>query len=91
MTDHPAPPSAAQSGRPGESRSGAAPAPERQPRDAAGSPHGRSVPGDVPDLRRDAIEEAAETSPEALGRVADLNAREAAADPAFARPESRPR
>ena len=49
------------------------------------------VPRDIPDLRRDAIEEASETSPEALERIARLNAREAAADPALQRPDRAPR
>jgi hypothetical protein len=44
------------------------------------------VPRDVPDLRRDAIEEAAETSREARERIGRLNAVEAAADPTLHRP-----
>ena len=43
--------------------------------------------GPVPDLRRDALEEAAETSPEARERVQALDRREAAVDPAFERPD----
>ncbi len=46
------------------------------------------VPRDVPDLRRDAIEEAAETSRDARERVARLNALEAAADPTLHRPDA---
>jgi hypothetical protein len=46
------------------------------------------VPRDIPDLRRDAIEEAAETSREARERVARLNAVEAAADPTLHRPDT---
>jgi hypothetical protein len=46
------------------------------------------VPRDIPDLRRDAIEEAAETSREARERVAQLNALEAAADPTLHRPDT---
>src|SRR5579862_7683879 len=41
---------------------------------------------DVPDHRRDAIEEAAETSPEATSRIDQLNAKERAVDPALAHP-----
>jgi hypothetical protein len=44
------------------------------------------VPREIPDLRRDAIEEAAETSPEARERIQRLNAVEAAADPTLHRP-----
>lgn len=39
----------------------------------------------LPDLRRDAIEEAAETSPEARSRFAEMNTEEATADPALRR------
>jgi hypothetical protein len=46
------------------------------------------VPRDIPDLRRDAIEEASETSPEAHERTARLNALEAAADPTLQRPDN---
>jgi hypothetical protein len=42
---------------------------------------------DIPDMRRDAIEEAAETSPEAYARFARLNRLEAEADPALTRME----
>ncbi|GEM_PF-4622949 len=58
------------------------PPPPSTPRDD----EGRSIPGDVPDLRRDALEEAAETSTEALDRTRRLDELEAAADPAFALP-----
>ena len=40
---------------------------------------------DIPDMRRDAIEEASETSGEARERFDRLNAREAEADPALHR------
>jgi hypothetical protein len=43
------------------------------------------VPDAMPDLRRDAIEEAAETSPEARMRIDELNAREAAMDASLSR------
>ena len=45
------------------------PPPPSTPRDD----EGRSIPGDVPDLRRDALEEAAETSTEALDRTRRLD------------------
>lgn len=48
------------------------------------------IPADlppVPDMRRDAIEEAAETSPEARARIERLDTLEAGADPALRRPK----
>jgi hypothetical protein len=45
-----------------------------------------TMPDPVPDLRRDALEEAAETSPEARERVQELDRRDAAANPAFGKP-----
>jgi hypothetical protein len=42
----------------------------------------------LPDLRRDSIEEAAQTSPEARSRFAEMNAEEATVDPTLRRPPS---
>lgn len=65
--------------------------------EATAAPHQASAPPvedetplfptmpNLPDLRRDAIEESAETSPEARSRFAAMNAEEATADPTLRR------
>lgn len=63
------------------------PAPEAR-RAAADARELVPIPPDVPpipDMRRDAIEEAAETSSEARGRIDRMDAQEAAADPTLRR------
>jgi hypothetical protein len=81
-------------GRPGASGEPRAP----DPAEAAATPQEASVTSadddaplfptmpNMPDLRRDAIEEAAETSAEARARVAQMNTEEATIDPTLNRP-----
>jgi hypothetical protein len=61
------------------------------PHDATATPPGDETPlfptmPNLPDMRRDAIEEAAETSSEARARVSRMNDDEATADPTLSRP-----
>lgn len=74
----------------GEFPVSASPEQAATPRNAAAPPPEDEAPlfptmPNLPDMRRDAIDEAAETSPEARARVARMNADEAAEDESLTR------